>query len=102
MMVFERLSWRVTFKCPSPASCQKRFLWTHKKVDLALHPVVGLVLQVGDTDMHFFSRVSKQDPYFTVLEEDGTYKRLVELELACENDGVAPSYPAQFDHCCHC
>ena len=31
-------------------SCQKRFLWTHKDVDLALHPVVGLVLQVGDME----------------------------------------------------
>ena len=29
-------------------SCQKRFLWTHKEVDLAPHPVVCLVLQVGD------------------------------------------------------
>ena len=29
-------------------SCQKRILWTHKEVDLALHPVVGLVLQVGN------------------------------------------------------
>ena len=29
-------------------SCSKRFLWTHKEVDLAPHPVVGLVLQVGD------------------------------------------------------
>ena len=35
--------------CPSLASCQKRFLWTHKEVDLAPHPVFGLVLQVGDT-----------------------------------------------------
>ena len=24
--------------------CHKRFLWTHKEVDLASHPVVGLVL----------------------------------------------------------
>ena len=31
-------------------SCQKRFLWTHKEADLAPHPVVGLVLQVGDTE----------------------------------------------------
>ena len=31
-------------------SCQKRFLWTHMEVDLALHPVVGRVLQVGDTE----------------------------------------------------
>ena len=35
---------------PSLDSCQKRFLWTHKEVDLAPHPVVGLVLQVGDTE----------------------------------------------------
>ena len=34
----------------SPDNCQKRFLWTHKKVDLALHTVVGLVLQVGDAE----------------------------------------------------
>ena len=27
-------------------SCQERFLWTHKEVDLAPHPVVGLVFQV--------------------------------------------------------
>ena len=31
-------------------SCQKRFLWTHKEVDLVLHPVVGLLLQVGDAE----------------------------------------------------
>ena len=30
--------------------CQKRFLWTHKEVDLPPHPVVGLVLQVGDAE----------------------------------------------------
>ena len=35
-------------KFPSPDSCQKRFLWTHKEVDLPPHPVVGLVLQVED------------------------------------------------------
>ena len=35
-------------KFPSLDSCQKRFLWTHKEVDLA--PVVGLVLQAGDTE----------------------------------------------------
>ena len=33
-------------KFPSLDSCQKRFLWTHKEVDLAPHPVIGLVLQV--------------------------------------------------------
>ena len=30
--------------------CQKRFLWTHKEAGLAPHPVIGLVLQVGDTE----------------------------------------------------
>ena len=37
-------------KCSSLDSCQKRFMWTHKKVDLAPHPVVGLELQVGDME----------------------------------------------------
>ena len=27
---------------PSLDSCQKRFLWAYKEVDLALHPVAGL------------------------------------------------------------
>ena len=35
---------------PSLESCQKRFLWTHKEADLAPHPVVGLVLLVGDAE----------------------------------------------------
>ena len=29
-------------KFPSPDSYQKRFPWTHKEVDLAPHPIVGL------------------------------------------------------------
>ena len=37
-------------KFPPLDSCQKRFLWTHKEVDLAPHPVVGLALQVGETE----------------------------------------------------
>ena len=44
--------------CDMPALCkflsldsrQKRFMWTHKEVDLAPHPVVGLVLQGGDME----------------------------------------------------
>ena len=35
---------------PSPDSCQKRFLWTQKEVDLAPHPVVSPVLQAGDAE----------------------------------------------------
>ena len=37
-------------KFPSLDRCQKRFLRTHKKVELAPHPAVGLVFQVGDAD----------------------------------------------------
>ena len=37
-------------KVSSHDSCQKRFPWTHKEVDLALHPVVGLVLHLGDVE----------------------------------------------------
>ena len=37
-------------KFPFLDSCQMRFMWTYKEVDLAPHPVVGLVLQVGDTE----------------------------------------------------
>ena len=37
-------------KLPSLDSCQKRFLRTNKEVDLASHPVIGLVLQVGDME----------------------------------------------------
>ena len=48
-------------KFPSLDSCQKRFLWTYKEVDLAPHPVVGLEHQVGDTEtfplVHGFERV---------------------------------------------
>ena len=72
-------------------SCQKRFLWTHKEVDLAPHPVSGLVLQVGDVEnlpralgfegLDPLPRDSQQGPRFTAKEEDGSDKRLEELEL---------------------
>ena len=81
-------------KFPSRDSCQKRFLWTHLKVALLPHPVVGLVIEVGDTEKFpqalgfesldpFFFRVSKQGLGFTAVEEDGGDKRLVELEIVC-------------------
>ena len=56
-----------------------------------LHTVIGLVLQVGDAKFPqafgFRSRVLT--PYFTATEECGGDKRLVQLELVCEADGVA-------------
>ena len=89
-------------KFPSLHSCQKRFLWTHKEVNLVPHPVVSLVLQVGDTNfsMHLvlkawilLFRVSKQGPCFTAIAENGGDKRHAQLELACNADGVAPPGP---------
>ena len=90
-------------KFPSFDSYHKRFLWTHKEVDLAPHPVIGLVLQVGDAEtfpqaigfksLDPFSKVSKQGPCFTAVEEDESCRRLVQLELACRADGVAPPDP---------
>ena len=44
---------------PSHDSCQKRFLLTHKEVDLAPHLVVGLVLQVEDEESFLKYVVSK-------------------------------------------
>ena len=86
-------------KFPSLDSCQKRSLWTNKDP----HPVFGLVLQVGDTttfpqalgfeSLDPFFTVSEQGPCFTAVEEGGGDKRVVELELACEADGVAPPDP---------
>ena len=37
-------------KFPSLDNCRKGFLWTFKKVDLALHTVVGLVLSAEDAE----------------------------------------------------
>ena len=53
-------------KFPSLDSCQKKFLWTHKEVDLAAQPVVGLVLQVGDTE-NFPQALGYEslDPFFS-------------------------------------
>ena len=78
-------------------SCQKKFLWTHKEVDLALHAVVGLVFQVGDMEKFphalsfesldpFFQ--SQHCPCFTAVEEEGDDKR-----LDCKADGVVPPHP---------
>ena len=95
-MVLEGLSWRVT--CPNHANsrlltvAKKRFLRTHKGVDLAPHLVVGLVFQVGDAEkfpqalafesLDLFLRVSEQGPCFTAVREDGGDERPVQLELA--------------------
>ena len=89
---------------PSRGGCQTRFLWTHNEVDLAPHPVVGLVLQVGAQMLRSFPRLSvskvwilfsasKQGPCFTAIEEDGGDKSLVKLELNCKAVGVSSPDP---------
>ena len=79
-------------KFSSLDSCQMRFLWTHEDVDLALRPVVSLVVQIeyaerflpalGFKSLAPLLRVSQQGPCFTATEENGGDKRLVDLELA--------------------
>ena len=66
-------------KFPFLDSCQMRLQWIHTEVDLALRPVIGLVLQVRDAEktpqvlgfetLDPFVRVSKQGPCFTATEE---------------------------------
>ena len=78
-------------KFPSLDSYQK-FLWTHKEVDLAPHPVVSLVLQEEDAErfpralglesLDPFLRICQQGPCLTAVEEDGDDKRLAQQEFA--------------------
>ena len=73
-------------------------LWYHKEVDLSLHPVVGLVLPVGDAEKFSHSlglesldpllRVSKQGPCLTAKENSGDARPL-QLEFTCEAHEVA-------------
>ena len=73
-------------KFPSLNSCQKRFLLTHKEVDLAPYPMTGLVLREEDAEkcsqglgfesLDPFFGVSKQGPCFTATEGDVGDERL--------------------------
>ena len=72
-----------------PEPCKFPFLDSWQKK--FMHPVVGLVLQVGDTEefphafgfksLDPFFRISNQGPCFTAVDEDGGDKRL-EFALA--------------------
>ena len=84
-------------------SCQKKFLWAHKGVNIAPHPGVGLVLKMEGSkkfarvlcveSLYPFVLVSKNGPRLTAIEEDGSEKRLLHLERACETDGAASPAP---------
>ena len=72
-------------KFPSLDICEKRFLWTHKEVDLAPYPVAGPLLRLGNTEkfphaLGFESLDSlflcKQGPCFTAVEGGRGDKRL--------------------------
>ena len=62
-------------KFPSLDSCQKRFLRTHKEVDLAPHPVDVLVLQLGDKQKLPHALVFESlDPFFRVSKQGQCFK----------------------------
>ena len=54
-----------------------------------LRDVERIPQALGFENLDPFFRASKQGLCFTALEEDGGDKRLVELELAFEADGIA-------------
>ena len=64
-------------------SCQKRFQWTHKEVDLAPHPVVGLVPQVEDAEKfpHAF-RFKSLAPFFESRQAGSMFLSQMRLEVA--------------------
>ena len=81
-------------ECPCLDCCQRRFLWANKDVDLAPHPVIGLVLLAGAVEKLFQALGFKAGMLFSksaswVHVEDGGAKRLVQLEIACDADGFA-------------
>ena len=58
------------WKFPALDSCQNRFLWTHKEVDLVPHPIVHLVLQAGDMEKFPQALGFKSlDPFFRVSKQ---------------------------------
>ena len=61
-------------------SCQKRFLWTHKEVDLAPHPVIGLVLQARDMEKfpHAFG-FERLDSFFRVHFSESEFQSRVHV-----------------------
>ena len=61
-------------KFPSLDSCQTRFLWTHKEVDLVLHAVVSLVLKEGDRRSFLLHLDQKPGSFFQSRNEPGRRK----------------------------
>ena len=72
-------------RCVCQGCCQKRFLWTNKEVDLALHPVVGLVLQVEDEGKFPHELGFKSlDPFSELASKDHVPQPLKRLAMTCD------------------
>ena len=82
-------------ECDMPKPCkfqflnssQKRLLWTYKKINHVSHPVVGLVLQVGDAKKFPLALgFESLDPVFTVSKQGPcfTVKKKMELFMNCQ------------------
>ena len=67
----------VPCKFPALNICQKRFMKTHTEVDLALHPVVGLVLHVGDAEKFPLAL----DPFFIVSQQGHVSQPYKKMEV---------------------
>ena len=100
--VLERLSWHVTcpntmqasvsWQLPGKVTVDSQGSWPCSALSRRSYALRG---RCGDVSLCTWFRmdpcfrVSKQGPCFTVVEEDGHDRRLVELELACKVDGGA-------------
>ena len=73
-------------------------MWTHKEVDSAPHPVICLVLQIGDAEKFLQALglkslnllLSQQEGPCLIATEQGVGdKRLAQFELTCKTDCLA-------------
>ena len=67
--------------------------WVRSKIDFLVGPHEPLDATVKRRKLAWFEHLTRHDSLSKAMEEDGGDKRLVELELACEVDGVAPPDP---------
>ena len=67
-------------ECDMPVSCkfasfdnfQKSLLWTHKDADHALRRVLGLMLQIGDTQKFPHALAFKSQDHFSQSQQAGS------------------------------
>ena len=72
---------------PSLDSSQKRFLWSHKEVDLAPHAVVSLLLPVGDARKFLQALCFKSlNPFFFLESASSVHVSLTWTRVAVTRD----------------